>query len=630
MLRAFAIFCFSTAASAQISPGSLTEVHAQLDGPTKCGSCHVFGAGARRFKCLDCHAEIRQRLDQKRGYHARIANRAKGSLDCIRCHTDHYGRIFNIVKWEETRDTFDHHKAGYPLEGRHARLSCDKCHRAKFISAAERKLIRVKDPTHTLLGLNAQCTTCHEDVHRGELGADCSRCHSLQNWKAAATFDHEATRYPLTGRHQDVSCQKCHTDAISGETHYKGLPFASCANCHKDPHRGAFREASFSGDCQSCHVTEGWKRVKTLSGFDHTRTRFALKGKHSDLDCFKCHKSSDFKQPVAHRRCLDCHQDPHHGQFTHRKDGGDCSPCHNELTFKRSLFTLKEHQQSAYPLLGKHAAVQCAKCHQPAGVDTRYRVPYENCLRCHRDAHASQFRNQPCEDCHTVDGFRPSTFTLSRHQQSRFLLTASHAAVACGECHKSPAGVHPPPPAQFRYEATTCEVCHEDPHRGQFQTAAARSDRSGCETCHNTRAWKETAAFDHSQTSFALEGAHRAVACTECHRPGNLGKSVRAVVFRGAPTQCGGCHEDVHGGQFQARGQTECSSCHVVSKWKLTTFDHEKTSFALAGAHRAVQCRQCHSSKQLISDRLVLVYKGTPTRCSACHSDGKEIALPRR
>ncbi len=591
-------------APAQISPGQLSNAHASLSGPTRCITCHTFGAGAPRFKCVSCHGEIAVRIREKRGFHA-------GKSDCVKCHTDHFGKDFNIVKWETSAEDFDHRQAGYPLTGKHAGLACSRCHEPGHIAASERARIKVKDLKRTYLGLSPQCATCHTDVHHGQLGNGCARCHAgFQAWKPAPDFDHSTSRYPLTGLHAKVACAQCHRDG-----HYKGIAFANCGDCHKDPHRGAFQ-----GSCQGCHATAGWKQVRLTSNFDHGRTHFPLLGLHARVDCFKCHASSNFKEPVAHTRCGDCHrEDPHKGQFVQK----DCGACHNADGFKPSLFTLPMHQKTAYPLLGKHASTACAKCHIPAGRDTVYKVKFDDCQICHKDVHGGQFTGQRCETCHTVDGFRPSTFTLSRHQQLRFPLQGSHAATACFECHKPPADRYPPP-AQYKFASFDCLTCHADPHQGQFQAS-----KQECEACHGMRSWKEINSFDHSKTKFPLAGAHRAIPCTQCHRPAGLGASVRQVDFRSAPADCKGCHEDIHGGQFAA----DCSSCHVEVAWKPTTFDHEtRSKFSLAGAHRAVPCGQCHKDQSTLNGRRVIRYKETPTNCSACHSgqrSGPKVATPR-
>ena len=601
----------------QISPGPLSRAHDHLSGPTKCSACHIFGAGAPRFKCLGCHTEIRQRLAARRGYHARVVKSVNGREDCTHCHTDHYGKDFNIVKWETSASEFDHRQTGYPLTGKHAGLACNRCHNAQRVLKGERAGIQVKDLNHTYLGLSAQqCTTCHVDVHRGQLGADCGRCHSLEGWKPAGGFDHSQTRYPLTGLHEKVACAQCHrshTEDTKVVVQYKDVPFGSCTECHKDPHHAAFAAA-----CSTCHVTSGWKSVRTEAGFDHDKTAFPLHGAHIKTGCNDCHKGSDFKRPVAHAKCEDCHTpDPHKGQFA----GQDCDRCHNEDAFKPSLFTVSRHQQSAYPLEGKHLTVECGKCHIPRGKDTVYKVAYQKCMDCHKDAHAGQFAGAPygnkCESCHTLNGFRPSTFTLARHQETHFQLSGGHAATACAECHKSPVDSYPPGPARYHFDSMTCISCHQDPHRGD----TAGNSKQGCELCHNVRSWKETAAFDHSTTKFELLGAHRAVGCLECHRP-VVGNGPRVIAFRNTPTECVRCHEDVHGGQFMRAAKfSDCTSCHSLAAWKPPRFDHEKqSSFSLKGAHEAVPCADCHTQKAMLAGRMVVVYKQALKRCVDCHS----------
>jgi hypothetical protein len=355
--------------------------------------------------------------------------------------------------------------------------------------------------------------------------------------------------------------------------------------------------------------------VLVSKGFDHSKTKFPLHGKHSALECSKCHKTVNFDQPVAHEQ----------GQFVKRADGGDCKACHNETSYRPSLFSKEDHQKTAYPLMGKHAAVECAKCHPPKGERTVYKVRFDNCMRCHEDAHGGQFAGAPhgnnCESCHNVDGFKPSLFTLTKHDATAFALTGAHAATACAECHKSPAGFFPAKPAQYKFPDTSCTVCHRDPHE-----SGTASLRLSCTDCHTTRDWKSVGAFDHGRTKFTLDGAHRAVICTECHKPSApaaLAKGMgRDIVFRGASTLCASCHEDIHGGQFDtAMGKANCASCHVTMKWKATTFDHQKTTFPLDGQHKSVACLLCHKERKEIGGRLVVAYKGAARTCRACHSN---------
>ena len=633
MLRALRGGCIGFAllapAIAQISPGPLSRAHESLEGATKCGTCHNFGLGQRGLKCLECHAEIQREVSTHHGYHSIAYNASAAETDCARCHMEHNGRQFVITRFDPKK--FDHAAlAKFALEGKHRSLACSECHSASKIPAALREEIKFKEPNKSYIGLSKECTSCHKDVHQGQLGAECTKCHSQDAWKPASGFDHTQTSYPLTGLHRNVTCEKCHTPA-PGETtpRYKGLLFSGCQNCHADPHRGAFQEAKFAGTCQSCHTTTGWKSIPANSGFDHDNTKFPLHGKHVEIECSKCHKGDDFRQPVAHTLCSDCHEDVHHGQFAGRKAGSDCSACHGEVTFKPALFTKETHQQSAFPLEAKHASLDCAKCHMPEGKDAVYKLNKLTCVECHPDVHAGEFAAAPysnrCEDCHTQQIFRPTTFTPARHAKTKFALTAAHAAVFCGDCHKPLPQVQAlAKPAndaarQYHFADQSCAGCHVDPHHTKVS----------CETCHNARQWKEVKPFDHATTKFRLEGAHETTACIECHKPHADARAVEAknakeaADFSRTPLQCFECHEDVHGGQFMSAGkEQDCSTCHDVVRWRTGTFDHSKTSFPLDGAHEKVACGQCHKDRTSVDGKTIRAYKNTPKLCIDCHGNG--------
>ena len=625
---------------AQISPGPLARAHKSLEGTTQCASCHKFGAGEATFKCLECHTEIASRLTSHRGLHPNLVTKP-GSQDCARCHSDHNGENFNLITWDPRPQAFDHSKTGYVLSGKHAGLTCNQCHNAQRVSAAERSSIRMKDAGKTFLGLSQTCTACHKDAHNGRLGQNCSQCHNFNDWKNTSQFDHAKTRYPLTGLHTRVACEKCHTPGTDTKPRFVGLPFGKCNDCHNDPHHGSFPQS-----CQTCHNTGGWKHVPTTTlaeNFDHSKTRYPLQGKHQTVSCLQCHANGDFKKPLVFAKCVDCHKpDPHGGQFIKRADAGECASCHTVSGFKPSLFTLKEHQATAYPLQGKHVQVRCEQCHIPKGKETLYKLKFERCMDCHTDEHQGQFAAAPhlnrCEQCHTLNAYRPSTFTLAQHKQTRFALTGSHIAVPCNDCHKPSATaalvpaaaattVQRKPPAIYHWQTLSCTSCHADPHKGQFRDRMAKpapNGANGCEVCHSTQSWRDLVRFDHSTTTFPLVGAHRAVECKACHRPPTLETRLTNVDFRRAPTACEQCHDDIHGGQF-ARGRpvTPCAECHNSTRWKPSLFDHDRrTSFSLQGAHRNVRCGQCHQLKKVIAGNPVLFYSPTPKDCAACHGPG--------
>ncbi len=616
----------ATAVAAQISPGALSRAHQSLGGPTNCASCHKFG-GQAALKCLDCHTEIASRLNQHAGLHATYNMSAGTSRECAKCHSEHNGEDFPLVKWNI--QAFDHRQTGYPLEGKHAGLSCNRCHAPAHISPQEQSIIKVKDLRRTYLGLSTNCASCHQDPHNGRLGNTCQQCHNFVDWKSidAARFNHSITRYPLTGLHALVGCAKCHTPGSDNKPRYTGIAFNTCSDCHNDPHRG-----SFSQTCESCHTTGGWKKVSLQSvaeKFDHSRTKFPLKGKHERVSCVQCHASGDFKKPLAFARCMDCHKpDPHGGQFSKRADGGECASCHTVEGWKPSLFTVKDHASTAYPLKGGHARLQCAQCHTPKGKETLFKMKFERCTDCHSDRHAAQFAGAPyfnaCDRCHTVDSYKPSTFSLAQHQQTRFILAGGHIAVSCADCHKESGSFQPKPAVVYHWVDLNCTTCHQDPHKGQFksrmQQVKADGTPAGCEACHSTTSWKELSRFDHATTKFPLVGAHRATACIDCHKPPNLETKLINVDFSSASTKCEDCHADAHGKQFAKADITHCAECHNTAKWKPALFDHEvRTSFPLRGAHQNVRCGACHKSFRTVGGKNVLFYKPTPKECAACH-----------
>jgi hypothetical protein len=615
-------------ATAQISPGQLSKAHQSLSGTAQCASCHQFGASAPTFKCLDCHKEVTQRLPTNRGYHARLGMKNPNGKDCVRCHLEHNGEDFNLIHWEPSQKQFDHQLTGYSLEGKHAGIACEKCHAPMYMVGNERALIKMKDLSRSFFGLSQDCVPCHKDVHKGQLGNNCLQCHNFTDWKAANQFDHSKTRYPLTGLHIKVACEKCHKpDVPGGPARYKDMKFAACIDCHIDPHKGSFKQR-----CEDCHTTASWKKILPKFEFDHSKTKYPLLGKHAMVGCAECHLKGDFKKPLSFANCADCHKpDPHKGQFDARPKKGECAECHNLDGWKPSLFGVKEHDTSAYPLKGKHIIVECGKCHLPAGKDTIYKVKFAACTDCHKDAHDGQFAAAPylnkCEDCHTVLDFHRSTFTIAKHRKTRFALTGAHAAVSCADCHKVGAAGRTDKILPFVFKDMTCTGCHKDVHHGEFndRMAQRRADGTplGCEACHNTRSWADVNGFDHSKTKFPLLGAHRAVQCGACHK---VPVGAKDVQFKGTSHICEDCHKDAHAGQFAKSGKTACADCHNARRWVPSTFNHDtRTHFPLQGGHANVACDKCHlqTHTRLVDGKPVIIYKQVPSKCVDCH--GRDV-----
>ena len=604
-----------------LAPGPLSRPHADLAGITHCTDCHK--ATTTDFACLDCHKEISSRIAGGRGYHAAVVKPDGPGRDCRRCHAEHKGENTELIR-KTALDGFDHRLTGYRLEGKHAALACQRCHNPEHIATADVADIKIKEVKRTFFGLRRSCLTCHADQHRGQLNQDCQKCHDFREWKNPPGFDHDQAKFRRTGGHAKVACQKCHapSPATHGAVQYVGLAFARCNDCHRDPHRAAFVDA-----CDSCHRASGWKQVDLADKFSHSRTKFALQGRHAEVDCLKCHAGGDFKRPLAFGKCTDCHKpDPHSGQFAQRADKGECNACHTVDGFKAVRYAVRDHAATLFPLEGKHAAVVCAKCHTPAGKATIFRLKFAACTDCHKDSHQRQFAGPPnfnrCDACHTVQGFRSTTFNVARHEDTHFTLAGAHASVECAKCHKPEAGQ--PSAVRFRFDDRSCAACHADPHRGQFRKLLAQvgSDGSavGCQVCHVVKSWKEM-RFPHAVETFPLVGKHRTTACSKCHKPARPDIPLKEVDFQSAPRQCEQCHEEFHLGQFaRAGGLTVCHDCHNAARWVPSTFDHDRrTRFPLPGKHREVKCAACHKNVKTVAGKQVTVFKPTPKECAACH-----------
>jgi cytochrome c7-like protein len=586
----FALAMTARGAHGQVSPGPLAAPHAQLEGTLNCTKCHGGRKESVAQRCLECHREVATSLAQHTGFHADETKRA-----CATCHPDHAGRDFALIKWPDgSKLRFDHRRAGWTLDGKHAEIACEKCHQQRF-RVTQAAQIAPGSGGPTWMGLDRRCVSCHDDVHRGALKGECTRCHDAREWKKAPLFDHATTDYPLTGKHADVACAKCHeaerlrparNAAGAIVPVFKPVPFRDCSSCHTDPHRGRF-----PGACADCHNTSGFAvrelRRGALRGFDHDRTGYPLRGAHVDVDCKACHSSGATKvmRPM-HDQCSSCHLDAHGGQLSARADRG------------------------------------------------------------------------ACESCHRVTGWVPSLLTVTEHAKYRLPLEGRHAQIACGACHGARAGLPPLPPTPnlgsaqvaFKLRNVSCESCHANPHGDAYRPNVASSARAAgasaalqsmpghaasCTACHDARAWRPSSVdiAAHSRYRYPLEGAHRAVPCAGCHQPLRRAASRSTLVLARTPltpmtlaidtrSGCRACHTSPHGTQFDTRADGGvCESCHRVESFRVASFDHERqTSFPLTGGHARVACARCHRAESRDRTGRAVVRYAISTKCESCHT----------
>ncbi len=519
--------------------------------------------------------------------------------------------------------------------------NCEKCHQTGKQISSDNCL-----ECHTLLKTRIESKT---GLHSSDGYADCVKCHvehlgknsELIWWNnGIGNFDHSLTGYTLDGKHKRLECRKCHTknniadkkvlesQSKKSDRTYLGLS-PSCLNCHIDEHRGRL-----SSDCLKCHDMNGWKPP---SRFSHANTVFQLIGRHQETSCIKCHpmitdhfseENPDYLQfaPVKHDLCLDCHRDPHKGKFEQA-----CENCHSPTGWKYVQKTNFNHSKTGFPLLGRHAAALCEKCHSPEKPLTG--LKFALCSDCHADYHDRQFADRPrkgaCEECHSVNGFAPANFGIEEHNRSKYPLVGSHLAIPCAGCHPKTELDARSTAIRFRYESTRCIVCHRDPHKG---AADKYLKTDGCEYCHSPQSWKSS-AYDHSRSRFALTGRHSLIACESCHHPAGIEPAVDRLKFDGLTKECRDCHIDIHRGQFKETVATEgnsleivlCSRCHTTSNWKPDNFDHNtRASFKLEGAHLKIPCAGCH--KKLGSgEKTYILYKPLEHACRSCHQTVKAL-----
>jgi len=354
----------------------------------------------------------------------------------------------------------------------------------------------------------------------------------------------------------------------------------------KSPHGDNFKM-----NCTICHTTDEWTKIK-MDGFNHDSTDFPLVGQHKTVYCRKCHQDLQFKN--AKRDCASCHKDVHEQTL-----GRKCERCHTPSTW--IVNNIRQiHQQSRFPLLGKHASVDCYQCHKSASV-LRFDPMRSDCIDCHLNdfnattspSHVASKFSKDCSLCHTEISWATSTFD---HNATGFPLTGGHFGVECIKCHAN----------GYKATPTDCKSCHLANYNATTNpnhvTAKFSTD---CQTCHTTTAWSPSSFNHNTATTFPLTGAHIGVTCTQCHTNG----------YGAIPTTCVSCHQanfnaTTNPNHVTANFPTTCETCHTSTAWVPSSFNHNtSTTFPLQGAHIGLACTQCHTNG----------YGAIPTTCVSCH-----------
>ena len=272
----------------------------------ECRACHEsLEFSAAPAPCASCHEDV---------------HRGELGPDCARCHTPRsfIDRIGMVRAHRLTR---------FPLQGAHASVDCEGCHRP--------------EPSGHMRfgGIDAQCVSCHlrdyqataNPVHAtAGFTLECRTCHTMMTWRPAR-FDHAGTRFPLTGAHRPLPCASCHVGNV-----YTGLDPA-CVSCHQDDYDGttdpAHATSGFPTTCADCHGTSTWDNGRFVQ---HDPLYFPIySGAHRGRwsACSTCHTvAGDFSVFT----CLSCHPHDdqgrtdaaHAGESGYQYSSTACYSCH--------------------------------------------------------------------------------------------------------------------------------------------------------------------------------------------------------------------------------------------------------------------------------------------------------------
>lgn len=228
-------------------------------------------------------------------------------------------------------------------------------------------------------------------------------------------------------------------------------------------------------DCQTCHNAQDWLQIN----FDHSKTDFPLTGKHRGLNCNICHDIKNFNNQRSD--CMACHTDIHQARL-----GPWCESCHTPVSWT-VIDPSVAHANTTFPLLGKHARLDCGACHY-SDIEGEFSPLKSECYICHiQDYNSVQSPNhqssgfpKTCEICHSFYGWKPAQFT--EHDGIFPIFSGTHSGEwnECSDCHVSPGN----------FQIFSCLNCHE--HRKDRMDNEHREvngyiyESNACYNCHPT------------------------------------------------------------------------------------------------------------------------------------------------
>jgi hypothetical protein len=251
-----------------------------------------------------------------------------------------------------------------------------------------------------------------------------------------------------------------------------------CIACHADAYLGRHGGTNTPETCLQCHTGPTWSG----GDFDHPAVAngFELLGAHASLSCTACHEADGTPRypGVADDECIACHQADYDARHGGSGLPTTCLDCHTRDSWTGVTF---DHAAAAngFELLGAHASLSCAACHEADGTPRYPGVADDECIACHQadyDAqHAGSGYPTACLECHTRDAWAGATFD---HDFPIFFGRHQGRWEGCPTCHTN----------ETDYSDFTCFACHvhdqsrmDDKHSGVLGYAY---DSSLCYACH--------------------------------------------------------------------------------------------------------------------------------------------------
>jgi predicted CXXCH cytochrome family protein len=345
------------------------------------GNTHEFTTAESSVLCLECHEEIRDRIQTVEFIHEPVED------GCLDCHNPHGGAVKALLVGIEDQDIrslcFECHedeilKQEFP-HGPADQGACNTCHDphgssiSPLLLAAgidlcgechEETAERMVTASYVHPPVEDGCTDCHEPhggpyrkLLTGEKRELCKECHGdMVAMAEGAVVDHAAVL-------EDGECLNCHAPHAANSAPLLIKPQRElCLGCHNEPVESGdsmlmdmdrllkdnkeWHKPVIEDGCSGCHLTHGGENFRLLKGPYPARFYAKFSVEKYGL-CFSCHEdtvaTAQWTRTLTGFRNGD--QNLHFLHVNKGKRGRTCRSCHE---VHASPFPLHIRERVAY------------------------------------------------------------------------------------------------------------------------------------------------------------------------------------------------------------------------------------------------------------------------------------------